>query len=869
MPKDVLLVFPTIDSKNHWMTKRLLSKGGWKVDEFSTVVCDAADGPLAKLNTGMYKSAVLFGEASIQAVLQRSDIKRWFSRETVVQTNNAAVPVIGCFEPRLLLPYVVKREQATGGDVTHRGMRHPPRYQGAAVRVIKQAIGLAERGPTPPVIRQYLEDPTPNAFTAWVDEFEKWAAKNPITFLSWDIETPYKISEDDEEDFEEESRKMEKTILRISFSYRPGVAVSVPWLPEHMANIQRLLAYTGFHTGHNALAFDIPVVEANGVKVAGTMVDGMDAWHLFQPDLDKGLEHVSAFYTTIAPWKHLSDSMPALYSCIDADAALQNILGIKRDLEAVGLWERMLKETRVSTVLNIAGKNGNHTDEGFRQELKQELEAELYKMLVEAQNLVADKFKRVKLYVRLPKNAIEGDWTSVDVSKPVMVCDSCGKLRASVKHKCEVNADGWQKTTKLQTTQHWYKSNPLAEADTLEKLLKALGASGFNPCSAHQMKLYMKAHRHPVGQNYKTKKDTADVKHIKKLVKKYDKSHPIYRHTLKIRQIQKALSTYVNGLEPDADGKVHTTYVNSTKTWRLGARNINVQNLGKRNTNPYAKKARKIIVPGPGKVFVQADSSSIEAKMVGWFMGDEDYMRLASKGVHGYLVAKYLGWDVTPVTWTTEMNEQIKAQHKADYDKFKQVNHGTNFGMGPYMMYMNEPDTFPTVKAAEEVQNFIFEQLPKLPEWHHQLRVTAKKNGYLDNPWGVRFYFYDVFTYAYDDDYRLILDDNGRPKVKLGKDANLVIAAKPQSSAGMFMRDNLWLLGETTWLDAMPAVVSIHDGYTLEVDDNPYAIEQAAETLENILTRPIEEMGGMRVGCEIGVMRENFLDEETYKIVEV
>lgn len=847
------------------MVARLLSKGGWQPTDFTLLVAD--DRVLEELNSGLYKSAVLFGEHSLNVCLQRSAIHRWFSRETLLKLNNHQLPVVGCYDPRLLLPYVVKKGFAPE-DQQHAGMRHPPRYQGAAVRVIRKAIGLAADGPTPTPATDYLEDPTPQRFTQWVDEFYRYAADyRPL--LSWDIETPYKMNEDDEEELEEEKRRQEKTILRISFAYRKHAAVSVPWLPEHMAAIRRLLAYDGFHVGWNALAFDIPVVASNGVAVGGKMLDGMDAWHLYQPDLDKGLEHVTAYYTTIQPWKHLSDSMPALYSCIDADAALQNVLGIQRDLEAVGLWERFLKEMDVLTILNEAGNRGDYVDEQFRQELKAELSAELYKELLAAQPLVDQRFHRTKYYVRRPKNAKEEEWEPSAIAKPVKQCDSCGKLRPNVRHKCAVNPTGWKKQETVVTTEQWSLKAPFADVTDLPGLLAKLKQYGFNPCSANQMKLYMKAHRHPVGTNHKTKKDTADVKHLQKLLKKYDVKHPIYRHTLKIRQIQKALSTYVNGLEPDADGLVHTTYTNSTNTWRLGSRNINVQNLGKRNVNPYAKKARKIIIPGKGHVYVQADSSSIEAKMVGWFMQDDDYMRLASKGVHGYVVAKYLGMPVTPANWTIQLNDQVKAAHKALYDQFKQVNHGTNYGMGPYLMHMSDPDKFPTVRDAERIQDFIFRELPNLPKWHHQLRLTAKKNGYLDNPWGLRFYFYDVFTYAYDEDYRLIYGEDGLPKVKLGKDGKRVIAVKPQSSAGMFMRDNIYLLGQTKWRSSMPAVVSIHDGYCLRVADNQYAIEEAAETLERILTRPITEMDGLRVGCEIGVMSANFLDEHTYKTVEM
>jgi hypothetical protein len=54
-------------------------------------------------------------------------------------------------------------------------------------------------------------------------------------------------------------------------------------------------------------------------------------------------------------------------------------------------------------------------------------------------------------------------------------------------------------------------------------------------------------------------------------------------------------------------------------------------------------------------------------------------------------------------------------------------------------------------------------------------------------------------------------------------------------------------IGESEWGQYMPANHFVHDGYTLEV---PIAKAEAAEDfLLNLLSRPIPEMGGLRVGA--------------------
>jgi len=356
---------------------------------------------------------------------------------------------------------------------------------------------------------------------------------------------------------------------------------------------------------------------------------------------------------------------------------------------------------------------------------------------------------------------------------------------------------------------------------------------------------YMRANKHPVGRNHKTDQDSADALHLRKMAAHYGKKHPIYAQTLEIHKVQKALSTYVIGLKPDATGRVHTEYVNATTTWRLASRNVNMQNQGKREANPYAKAARKTIIASPGCQFVQADSSAIEAVMVGYFMGDPGFIDLARKSIHAYAACRKLGWEFTP-----ENVQKVKGEQAQLYERMKRTIHLTNYGGTPYMMIQAAPEVFPTRKAAKEMQDFLFDLFPGLRQWHHEVRLFAKKHGYLTSPWGIKHYFYDVFTYEMIDG-RVRMRPDGQPCIRLGKDAKRAIAFLPQHSAGMFMRDNLLLLGKTEARLWMPANVSVHDGYCLDVPENK--VELATEILVDILTRPIEEMGGLRVGCEVEV----------------
>lgn len=272
-------------------------------------------------------------------------------------------------------------------------------------------------------------------------------------------------------------------------------------------------------------------------------------------------------------------------------------------------------------------------------------------------------------------------------------------------------------------------------------------------------------------------------------------------------------------------------------------------NCPHRDDHPYADDIRRMIVPFKGMVFVEADSSSIEAVMTGHFMGDDDYMALAQKGIHSYVACKSLGLEFTP-----ENVKLVKSKHKGLYDRKKRVNHGVNYGMSKWLMTALYPSLFPTPQAAQKEIDELYKLLPKLRNFHHSVRVRAAKDTYLVSPWGYRRYFYDVFRYKKDKDGNAIIDmKTGLPKIELGEDGKSVIAQLPQNGAAAFMLDNvLGIAKEIKAIGgALPGNFLIHDSYCICVP--PDKVDEAVEILVKYLTRPIPELNNIRIGCEVKV----------------
>lgn len=718
------------------------------------------------------------------------------------------------------------------------GQANTSRFLGVVIRDIRRAVRIARDGFTRTPMYPLL-DPSVVEFSAWIDAFSSALRRNPDLFLSFDIETPYKLKTnedditDDEDDAEEQPAVGELSILRISFCYQAGHAVTVPFNGEYLAGIKFLLATAARKCVWNGVRFDVPILETAGVPVHGRVYDFMWGFHMWQSDLPKSLEAASSLLTDLTPWKHLSDANAALYNAMDADAQLRCGLALKDELAATGQWaifERHMVD--LDPLLMAMGQRGVLIDQPAQDALRVDLEGEQHRLVTEAQLVVPEAVRPRTEYKRVPGLPLDPGDTPVwkregvlwrefrprTIETDVKVCSHCGVVVTSKS----VHLKGGKK-------------NPCAAAT----MVKQPGAvivydqiDDFNPNSVHHMITYAKYFDHPVALHHKTRKETLDKKAVAALAKTKGKKHPIYQIALTLRGVKKTLGTYVEGFRPDSAGLIHTTFGHHPSSLRLSARNVNTTNISHRGGVAYAERVRRTIIPRPGLVFVEADSSAIEAVMTGYFMGSAEYVALAKKGIHDYLncLEHKLPFDEEGIA-------RSKTEFKDARDRQKIVVHGTSYGMTPYLMYKSWPEIFPTVASAETAQKHFFAACPGLAEWQHAVRTFAHKNSYLENPWGYRHYFYDVFTKR-----------NGI--VELGSDGNRVVSFKPQSSAAAFLKDNIFLLAETPWWP-LPAIGVIHDSYCLEVAERD--VDEAVRVLTAILTRPIAEMGGLTVGCEVKV----------------
>lgn len=749
------------------------------------------------------------GNTALQRLTGKTGINRYRGR--VLQGQQDGTWIVPTYHPSYLLP--------------RKGQANTSRFVGAVIRDFKLAERIVNQG-FARKLRTYIEDPTPSEFHMWVNAC--LTAKPP--YLSFDIETPMKLKTTDEDDLSEggdddvaddakDSAPIttQEPILRISFSYVVGQAISIAWQGPYIADIRRLLESTLNKVVWNGSRFDVPVLAAQGFPVGGTVFDYMWGWHVLQSDLPKGLEYVASFYTDVLPWKHEADARPAWYNATDADVALEIAEGVERDLRAAGQWDIFLRHVvALDPLLHRIGREGVHIDRARQDALKTYLQTEQERLIHEAQTLVPDDVRATKRYARRPDRE-GGRWRAVGIAGVVKYCLACGEAcpNKSLHQHGKANPCKGAKTEA--------RSAPIEVWDEL---------LDFNPNSVKDLSAYATFVRHPLGVNQKTKRPSMDKQHVAKLAKKYGGKHPIYGLALELRSIKKTLGTYVIGFAPDAAGKIYTTYAYHPSTGRLSSRAVNLQNVSHKAAIPYASDVRRTIIPPPGMLFVEADSSAIEAVLSGYFMGSDDFIALARKSIHAFLTCYELGWDFIP-----ENVDRVKRLHAGAYARNKQVVYLTLYGGGPAMMAGAYPEFFPSIQAAEIAQLRLFEACPALAKWQNDTRMIAHKNGYLVNPWNYRHWFYHVYQKTQDG-------------TVAGTDANRCVAFLPQSSAGAFMKDNVAILAKTKFFP-LPANGLVHDSYCLNVW--PKDVDEAVAVLKSTLTRPIPELGGLTIGCEIKV----------------
>lgn len=192
---------------------------------------------------------------------------------------------------------------------------------------------------------------------------------------------------------------------------------------------------------------------------------------------------------------------------------------------------------------------------------------------------------------------------------------------------------------------------------------------------------------------------------------------PIVADILAYRQLTKLKSTYADGLVNfiKEDGKIHSNFHQTiTATGRISSSEPNLQNIPVRME--LGRQIRKVFVPKEGHLFIDADYSQIELRVLAHMSGDE---RLIDAYKQAEDIHKITASQVFHVP-LEEVDAQLRRNAKA-------VNFGIVYGISSFGL--SQDLSISRKEAGAYIEKY-FETYPKIKGFLDKLVADAKESGY-------------------------------------------------------------------------------------------------------------------------------------------
>ena len=271
------------------------------------------------------------------------------------------------------------------------------------------------------------------------------------------------------------------------------------------------------------------------------------------------------------------------------------------------------------------------------------------------------------------------------------------------------------------------------ELQVLEQQIYASAETTFNINSPKQvgevlfdqLKLDAKAKKSKTGQ-YSTSEEVLLALKPK---------HPVVGMILAYRELKKLISTYISALptyiNPET-GKIHTTYNQTvTATGRLSSSNPNLQNLPIRSER--GQLIRQAVIPDEGCMFLSADYSQIELRLMAHFSQDPHLVEAFRSGqdIHAATAAKIFNVPIDEVT---------KDQRR----QAKTANFGIIYGISAFGLAQQLDCSRSEAKAL--IDGY-FAAFPGVIDYIERQKELARQQGYAITLFGRKRYLPDILSH--------------------------------------------------------------------------------------------------------------------------
>ena len=248
-----------------------------------------------------------------------------------------------------------------------------------------------------------------------------------------------------------------------------------------------------------------------------------------------------------------------------------------------------------------------------------------------------------------------------------------------------------------------------------EKLIFGYAGGEFNINSTRQLGelLFEKLGLPPVKKTKSGYSTNADV------LEELKDKHPVVQAVMDYRMLTKLKSTYADGLQKEiaADGRIHTTFQNTvTATGRLSSAEPNLQNIPVRTE--LGSEIRKMFVPRDGWVFVDADYSQIELRVLAHIADDKQMQSAFRSGEDFHSVTASQVFNVPLSEVTPLMRRHAKA-----------VNFGIVYGISEFSL--SQDIGVSRKEAKEYIENYLT-KYSGVRAYMKNIVETARTQGYVE-----------------------------------------------------------------------------------------------------------------------------------------
>lgn len=224
----------------------------------------------------------------------------------------------------------------------------------------------------------------------------------------------------------------------------------------------------------------------------------------------------------------------------------------------------------------------------------------------------------------------------------------------------------------------------------------------------------------PSGKKTKTGYSTsADI--LEKLAADY----PIVKDILEYRTLAKLKSTYADGLYEyiQEDERIHSNFNQTiTATGRISSTEPNLQNIPIRME--IGRLIRKVFIPKENYVFVDADYSQIELRLLAHMSGDENLISAYNEDT-----------DIHKITASKVFHVPLSEVTPAQRSNAKAVNFGIVYGISSYGL--SQDLSISRNEAKEYIENY-FKTYPGIKTYLDTIVASAREKGYAETLYGRR-----------------------------------------------------------------------------------------------------------------------------------